>query len=211
MSTPTLLAATYDGALTVTAQWQAVEGVTQYTIGVLSGTQVVASGPAYGIFGTLQLQSKLDTPGTYQVAVCTGVAPNAGPWGNRLMVVTEQVTGLTAAYDGASVQAGWTLPGPWVTGAEVFLTDTTTGMRVTEQGFTGASGTLALAGPLDPAHAYTLDAMGSYGASLGPSTAQPLPLVTAAPGLQAVTYNPGAGAVTVVLESTVVFSRPPSA
>lgn len=210
-TTPVLQLAAYDGNLTVSAQWQGVDGVSDYTISVFSGTQVVAAGAAYGGFGTVRLQTPLDGSTLYQVAVATGTVPNTGAYGNRLLVVTASVGALTAVYDGTSVAAQWTLPaGQNVSGAALALTDTSATATVAQAPFPGTSGVLPLPAPLDPTHTYQLTASGTFGPSTGPACT-PLPLVVAPAAVTALMYDAAAQTVSVLLATPVPGGCDPGA
>src|SRR5581483_5783719 len=51
--TPNLLATTYDGNVTVGAQWQFIPGYGQFTITAYSGQTVLGSGPGFGSQGSI--------------------------------------------------------------------------------------------------------------------------------------------------------------
>ena len=210
-TTPTLLGTAYNGNLTLMAFWTQMPGIDDYSIGLFQGTTLVTSGPGSKVAGMLTLQTPLDPGGTYQVAVATNAGGQTGAYGNRLLVVTAEVTGLTAAYDARHVSAQWTLPQQgFVSGAQLTLVNTTTGMSFAEQSFTGSAGSMALPSPLDPQSTYTLIATGTYGPSTGPSTA-PLSLIVVAPQLTAVLYDPSHKQITVMLTPPVPGEYNPGA
>jgi hypothetical protein len=186
-ATPTLLAITYDGNLTLTAQWTVLPGINDYLVGIFQGTQIVAAGPGFGRYAIVTLSSPFRPNSFLQAAVAS---QTTGAFGNRLVVVVDAVTGLSATCVGTrQVSAQWTLPlGKNVTGAALTLRDTTANATVAEHSFSGSSGTLDLPTALNPQHNYALTASGSYGPSFGPATA-PLALVVVAPQFVSAIYR----------------------
>lgn len=201
--TPTIIAAAYDGALAVDAQWNPVQGATYFYVGVMQGGNVIAKGTGFGVRGSVTLTSPLVAGTIYQVAAAVNNNGTADPWGTPMTLIVGRLRSLAASYDGGlSLSVNWTLPTTdLVNAASVGVLDASTGNLIARDLLLGSSGTLALPTPLSPAGKYTLSASAAFGASTGPATTQPL--VTVAPTLRAVAYDQAGRVVQVILAAPV--------
>jgi hypothetical protein len=194
--TPELLATTYDGDLVVGAQWRFIPGVGQYVVTVYSGGAVLGTAVGRGASGSVKLAQPL-TSRSCQVAVATDDGAR-GPDSNRLLIVIDRLTGLTATYDGSTVGASWTAPTPPVNAAALAVL-TASGKALAQATVFATTGQLPVPGPLEAGA--LLRASAAIGTSIGPPV--DLPLVAARASIQAVGYDPADGnRVEVLLDPT---------
>jgi hypothetical protein len=210
-TTPPIVAASYDGALKVDAQWTAIPGTPYYFVGVLQGDTVVAQGSGFGARGSVTLTSPLTAGTSYQVAAAVNNNGTRGPWGTPMTLVTGRLTALSASYDGAlTVAVAWTLPANEnVNAASVAVTDAGSGNQLGQALLFGSAGKLTLPAPLNSGGSYTLQASAALGNSAGPPTSVPLVAATAA--LRAAVYVPGQQLIQAILAAPVPGGCAPGA
>lgn len=169
MAGPDVTRCSYDGALSVVADWSGIlnELAPSYNVTVFDGAAKLKSGSGAGESGTVTLDAPLD-PGSqqYTVAVAPGQSGNA--YGESLPVIPGRLTDLAATWvGGTELEVSWTLPNQLPNGAQLRVEDA----NHTSYGSTwlpGSSGVFTLSRPLDPSGSYTLYGAAAMRDSQGP-------------------------------------------
>jgi hypothetical protein len=136
----------------------------------------------------------LDPTQSYSVAASTD--PTALPvvWGPAVTLVFQQPTLGAISMAANQVDAVWTLPATTsISSVAATLYDQTAKQVVATAQSNAGSARLTAGAPLDATHHYVLTATGCHGIAMGPP-ATSAQLVVAAPALQSLTYQTGAGA-----------------
>ncbi|MFF5722541.1 hypothetical protein [[Kitasatospora] papulosa] len=202
---PVLRHASYDGKLTVTALWDLVGGATGYVLCVLSGDTVTASQKTSGMQGSVGLLVP-PTGNVLHVAVAACQNESQGPWSNRLRLLVDRIGDLTAAYDGTTVTAAWSLNGSLANEALVTVCDADES-TVAEAVVTGRTAAVSVPVPLAEGSSVTVEP--AFGESVGPGAG--LGLITVAPGIRTVSYDASAPATSVSLAGPVPDGCRPAA
>ncbi len=187
MAGPDITRCSYDGELTVEAEWSGIlSAPPTYNVTVFDGGNPLQSGPGFGSSGKVILDRPLE-PDNLQYTVAAAPGQSGKAYGAALSVVAGRLTDLSATLRGEdALEVAWTLPNALVNGAHLRVED------ASHNGYgggwiQGSSGVLALSRPLDPNGSYTLYAAAGLRQSTGPEIA--LPLVAEALPLTAVGYD----------------------
>lgn len=187
MAGPDITRCSYDGELTVEADWSGIlTAPPTYNVTVFDGGDPLQSGPGFGNSGKVILDRPLEPDNLqYTVAAAPGQSGNA--YGAALSVIAARLTGLSATLRGEdALEVAWTLPNSLVNGAHLRVVDANHNSY--GGGWTqGSSGVLTLSRPLDPTGSYTLYAAAGLRQSTGPEIT--LPLVAQALPLTSVGYD----------------------
>jgi hypothetical protein len=198
MAGPDVTRCSYDGALTVVADWSGIliEVAPNYNVTVFDGDAPLKSGNGAGQSGTVTLDQPLEQGNQqYTVAVAPGQSGNA--YGESLPVIAARLADLAATWvGGTELEVSWTLPNPLPNGAQLRVVDA--GNTSYGSGWIrGSSGVLTLSRPLDPSGSYTLYGAAAMRDSGGPDSSLrqstgpevSLPLVAQALPLASLVYD----------------------
>ena len=113
MAGPDITRCSYDGELTVEAEWTGIlEAPPTYNVTVFDSGDPLQSGPGFGYSGKVTLDRPLD-PGNLQYTVAAAPGQSGKAYGAALSVVAARLTDLGATLRGAEqLEVSWTQPTP---------------------------------------------------------------------------------------------------